>query len=154
VAWALAEATAVTSEISTVRLADLDDPSGPRWVELPGTRRHDARLGELSDWGATVVARQARLLRDRGLPAGTLLTYRGTGQPGQHIAQAAVCNAIAAVLTAAGLGDEPDVRPSSVRNWAGRRLYNAGLPLERVARRLGARSLDAAAEDIALDWRT
>ena len=153
VAWALAEATAVTSEVSTVRLCDLDNPQQPRYVELPGTRRVDPRLGELSDWGAAVVGRQTQLLRDRGLSSNTLLTYRGNGAPGQHVAQAAVCNAIAAVLAAAGLADEPDVRPASVRNWAGRRLYDAGMPLERVATRLGSRSLDAAAEDIALDWR-
>lgn len=154
VAWALAEATAVTSEISAVHIHDLDDPHRPRYVDLPGTRRVDARLGELTDWGAAMITRQVELLQDRRLPTSTLLTYRGTGTPGQHVAQAAVCNAIASVLTSAGLSHEADVRPASVRNWAARRLYDAGMPLERVARRLGARSLDAAAEDIALNWRT
>ena len=153
VAWALAEATAITSEISTVRVRDLDDPDQPRWVRLPGTRRTDARLGELTDWGAVVLARQVGLLRARGLASSTLLTYRGDGEPGQHVAQAAVCNAVAAVLAAAGLSQEPDVRPASVRNWAGRRLYDGGMPIEDVARRLGARRLDGAAEDIALVWR-
>lgn len=153
VAWSLAEATAITSEISQVRLADLDNPTEPRWVDLPGTRRVDARLGELSDWGSAIVARQAKYLTDRRLPASTLLTYRGQGTPGQHVAQAAVSNAISAVLQQAGLTAEGDVRPGSVRNWAGRRLYDRGMPLEVVARRMGSRSLDAAAEDIALDWR-
>ena len=153
VAWALGEATAITSEISQIRMRDLDDPVQPRWVRLPGTRRTDPRLGELTDWGATIVARQTRLLRDRRLPSATLLTYRGAGEPGQHVAQAAVCNAIAAVLSSAGLSAEPDVRPASIRNWAGRRLYDGGMPIEDVARRLGARRLDGAAEDIALDWR-
>lgn len=153
VCWALAEATAVTSEVSAIRLCDLDSLDTPRFVELPGTRRVDARVGELTDWGAAVVARQVALFRERSLPATTLLTYRGRGKPGQHVAQAAVCNAIGAVLDAAGLSDEADVRPASVRNWAGRRLYDAGMPLERVARRLGSRTLDAAAEDIALEWR-
>lgn len=154
VAWSLAEATAVTSEISAIRICDLDDPREPRYVELPGTRRVDARLGELTDWGAVMVSRQMALLRERGLPSSTLLTYRGSGTPGQHVAQAAICNAIAAVLETAGLSTEPDVRPGSVRNWAARRCYDAGMPLERVACRLGARSLDGVAEDIALDWRT
>lgn len=154
VAWALAEATALTSEISAVRARDLDDPREPRYVELPGTRRVDPRLGELTDWGAAMIARHMQLLRDRRLPSSTLLTYRGLGAPGQHVAQAAVCNAIGSVLDTAGFSQEPDARPASVRNWAGRRLYDAGMPLERVARRLGARSLDTAAEDIALDWRT
>lgn len=153
VAWALAETTAITSEISSIRIRDLDDPYCARWVHLPGTRRTDPRLGELSDWGEAIVSRQVRFLRDRRLSSSTLLTYRGAGEPGQHVAQAAVCNAIAATLTAAGLGDEPDVRPASVRNWAGRRLYDGGMPIEGVARRLGARRLDGAAEDIALVWR-
>lgn len=153
VAWALGEATAVTSEISAIRIADLDDPERPHVVHLPGNRRVDPRVGELTDWGATVVARQVALLRDRDYGSATLLTYRGAGSPGQHVAQAAVCNAVAAVLAAAGLSEEPDVRPGSVRNWAGRALFEAGMPLEQVARRLGARSLDGAAEDIALEWR-
>jgi integrase/recombinase XerC len=41
VAWALGEATAISSEITTVRLVDVDDPRNPGWVRLPGTRRHD-----------------------------------------------------------------------------------------------------------------
>lgn len=154
VAWALAEATAVTSEISALRVCNLDDPRQPRYVDLPGTRRVDPRLGELTEWGCTVVGRQVRLLHDRGMGNHTLLTYRGSGTPGQNVAQAAACNAISTVLEAAGLNHEPDVRPASVRNWAARHSYDAGMPLERVARRLGSRSLDAAAEDIALDWRS
>ena len=153
VAWALAETTAVTSEMTAIRLGDLDDPEQPKWISLPGTRRHDARVGELSEWGSAVVARQAALLREHRRPAATLLLYRGKGDPGQHVAQAAACNAVGAVLDAAGLSHEPDIRPASVRNWAGRRLWVAGMPLEQVARRMGSRSLDAAAEDIALDWR-
>lgn len=153
VCWALAEATAVTSEITAVRIGDLDDPQKPRWVRLSGTRRHDARLGELTDWGSAIVARQAALLRERrGTPA-TLLSYRGAGAPGEAVAQASACNAVGAVLALAGLSQEPDVRPASVRNWAGRRLYEAGMPIEHVARRLGARTLDSAAADIALAWR-
>lgn len=155
VCWALGEATAVSSEISAVRVGDLDDQQAPRWVRLPGTRRHDPRLGELTEWGSTIVARQVALLseRRRCTPA-TLLTYRGAGTPGEAVAQAAVCNALGAVLTSAGLATEPDVRPASLRNWAGRRLYEAGMPIEQVARRMGARTLDGAASDIALTWRT
>lgn len=154
VCWALAEATAVTSEISAVRLGDLDDPTTPRWVRLAGTRRHDPRLGELSEWGSTIVARQLAVLQERHSTPATLLTYRGSGTPGEAVAQAAVCNAVGAVLSLAGLADQPDVRPASVRSWAGRRLYDAGMPIEDVARRLGDRSLDGAATDIALAWRT
>lgn len=153
VCWALGEATAVSSEISAVRVRDLDDPAAPRWVRLPGTRRHDARLGELTDWGAVIVARQCAVLAERRARTSTLLTYTGAAPPGEATAQAAVCNALGAVLKFAGLASEPDVRPASLRNWAGRRLLDAGLPIDQVARRLGARTLDAAAEDVGLLWR-
>ncbi len=151
--WALGETTAVSSEISTVRIGDLDDKRAPRWVQLPGTRRHDPRLGELSDWGSRIVARQIELLTQRHATPATLLTYRGQGVPGLPSAQSAVCNALSGVLSLAGLADEPDVRPASLRNWAGRRLYEAGMPIEQVARRMGARSLDSTAADIAVVWR-
>lgn len=153
VCWALGETTAVTSEISAVRVGDVDDRTAPRWVRLPGTRRHDPRLGELTDWGSTIIARQLELLAQRHATPATLLTYRGQGIPGETGAQSAVCNAIGAILTLAGLAEEPDVRPASLRNWAGRRLYEAGMPIEQVARRMGSRSLDSAATDIGLNWR-
>jgi len=152
-AWALGEATAVSSEISAVRLADLDDPDQPRWVHLPGTRRHDPRLGELTDWGARIIARQVEVLRSHHAPAATPLAYRGAAKPGQAKAQAAVCTAIGAVLELAGLSTETDVRPASLRNWAGRSLYDGGMPIEQVARRMGARKLDQVAEDLAITWR-
>lgn len=153
VCWALAEATAVTSEITTIAVKDLDDPRAPRWVQLPGTRRHDPRAGELTDWGATIIARQLEAMTARKLGSDTRLTYRGGAEPGGAKAQASACNAISAVLDVAGLAAQPDVRPASVRNWAGRRLYDSGMPIDRVARRLGARTLDSAAADIALTWR-
>lgn len=153
VIWALGETTAVTSEISAIRVGDVDSATAPRWVRLPGTRRHDPRLAELTDWGSVIVARQLALLAERRATPATLLTYRGQGVPGEHGAQSAVCNAVAGVLTLAGLADEPDVRPASLRNWAGRRLYDAGLPIEKVAVRMGSRSLDGTAVDIALTWR-
>ena len=153
VCWALGETTAVSSEISALRVGDVDDRTAPRWVRLPGTRRHDPRLGELSEWGSAILARQLRLLEQRRATPASLLTYRGQGVPGQAGAQSAVCNALAGVLTLAGLGVEPDVRPASLRNWAGRRLLEAGMPIEQVARRMGCRSLDGAAADIGLEWR-
>lgn len=154
VSWALAEATAVSSEIAAVRLAQLDEPEYPSTVALPGTRRHDARTAALTDWGRQVLARRAAQLRDAGASPHTLLAYGGAAQPGGAKAQAAVCNALRTVLRDAGLAGEPDVRPSSVRHWAGRALYDAGVPIHEVARALGHRSLDETASDIGLHWRT
>ncbi|WP_176449776.1 tyrosine-type recombinase/integrase [Geodermatophilus saharensis] len=153
VVWALGESGAVTSEITTLTVADLDDPAAPTTVRLPGTARHDPRSGDLSPWGARLLARHAADLTSRGATPATPLAYAGAAPRGGAKAQAAACNAIRTVLDRAGFGDDADVRPASLRNWAGRRLYDAGAPLEQVARALGHRSLDACAEDIALTWR-
>ena len=157
VGWALAEAGAVSSEIARVRVADLDDPDRPGLVRLPGTRRLDGRAAELTGWGSEVLAARARALRSCGRGQG-LLAYQGAAPPGAAVSQSAICTSMRAVLLTAGLlevaGEAPgDVRPVSVRHWAGRRRYDAGMPLEAVARWLGMRSLDAAAYDLAIDWR-
>lgn len=153
-AWALGETGAVSSEITTIRIQDLDDPRHPTDVRLPGTRRHDPRVAPLTQWGRLVLAERVAHLRAAGASDSTLIAYGGRAPAGEAKAQAAACNALRDVLNAAGLLAEPDVRPASLRNWAGRRAYDAGSPLEEVARLLGLRSLDAAAEDIALTWRT
>jgi integrase/recombinase XerC len=153
-AWALGEATAVSSEITAITLADLDDPIAPSAVRLPGTRRHDPRMAELTPWGATALTAHAARLRAGGAGPGTLLAYGGAALPGGAKAQASICNALREVLHTAGLSAEPDVRPASLRHWAARTAYDAGRPIQDVARLLGLRSLDAAAEDIALTWRT
>lgn len=152
-AWALGEATAVSSEITQVRISDLGNAADPRQVSLPGTRRHDPRVGELSAWGRRVVAARAAMLLAQGGGPGTLVAYGGGAPAGGAKAQASVCNAIRDVLAAAGLGQERDLRPTSLRHWAGRAAYDRGEPIDAVARMLGHRSLDAAAEDIALTWR-
>jgi len=152
VAWALAEATAVSSEITAITIADLDNPAAPCRVRLPGTRRHDPRQGQLSAWGAGVLTHRVAALAGAGGSGATLLAYGGAAPPGGAKAQASVCNALRAVLDTAGLAAESDVRPGSLRHWAGRRAYDDGASIEAVARMLGHRSLDAAAEDIALTW--
>jgi site-specific recombinase XerD len=152
-AWALGEATAVSSEITAIAIADLDDPALPRCVRLPGTARHDPRDGTLSDWGRRVITARIEALRASGATPTTLLAYGGQAPPGGAKAQASVCNALREVLDTAGLAREADVRPGSLRHWAGRRAYDDGAPIEAVARLLGHRSLDATAEDIALTWR-
>jgi site-specific recombinase XerD len=153
VAWALGEATALSSEVTMVRVRDLDDPGQPTAVLLPGTRDLDARRGELSAWGRRVLRRRVTTLLENGATGNTLLCYSGSAPPGGSKAQAAACNALRNVLAAAGLGVEPDVRPASLRHWAGRRLYDRGARIEQVARVLGHRSLDITAAHIGLDWR-
>lgn len=151
-AWALGEATAVSSEIAAVRIRDLDHPVWPTAVTLPGTRRIRPREVDLTGWGCLVLTERARDLAERGANPGTLLAYGGSAPAGGAKAQASVCNALRDVLDSAGLSGESDVRPSSLRHWAGRSYCQQGATIQAVARHLGHRSLDATAEDIALDW--
>lgn len=153
VVWALAEATAVTSEVSAVRVADFDDPENPTLVELPGAARVSPRVVALTDWGALILSRHLAALKDSGADAATPVAYRGAAEPGQAVAQAATANAVAATLRAAGLRGDPRVKPASVRAWAGRRHHQRTGSIEETARLLGSKSLDATATVIGLDWR-
>ena len=153
VAWALGEATAVSSEITALRVRDLDLRAAPGVVSLPGTTRHAPRRGELSTWGAAVLTARVKQLRRAGHDEMALLAYGGAAPPGGAKAQASVCNSLREVLDAAGLGAEADVRPGSLRHWAGRRAYDQGSSIEQVAVLLGLSSLDAAADNIGLAWQ-
>lgn len=153
VTWALAEATAVTSEIPQVRVCDLDDPTAPTRVHLAGNQRHDPRWGVFTEWGSAMVARHVDALTAKGATPDTRLVYAGRANPAQDKAQASACNAVGHVLDTAGFTGQADVRPASIRGWIGRTLYEQGHSLQDVALALGNRSLDATADAIGLDWR-
>lgn len=151
-AWALAEATAATSEIPSIRRRDLRyTQSGElNAVWLPGTRRLMSRTVELTDWAVTIIARRLdELSEDPDVP----LAYVGAAAVGSVARHASACGLIAAVLNTSGLGIHPDVRPASVRNWRARQAFNDGATIEAVATMLGHRRLDEAAEAIDHDWR-
>src|SRR5438128_8843241 len=146
-AWALAEATARTSEIPHIVVSDLDFMNRRVWIH--GSSKAEARWGFLSDWGATQLARRIGSLKNVAVedPA---VAYEGRGS--EESAQASSCIAIAETLMRAGIGREPDVRPGSVVAWAGRRVFEETASIEEVARRLGIRSLDRAARFIGWGW--
>lgn len=143
-AWALAEATARTSELPHITTDNLDLDNSRVW--LHGGSKGVARWGLLDEWGVQQLDRRARALR-----GDKRLVYRGGG--GEESQQASCCNAINDTLIRAGLGSEPDVRPASVPAWKGRLIYGETNSVEEVARRCGIRSLDTAAQFIALDWQ-
>jgi integrase len=145
-AFALAEATARTSELPKIRVEDVRLDEGSVW--LHGGSKTNERWGTMSSWGAEQVARRLRHLEK--LPASTPVVYRGEGS--SQSAQASACVAIATVLRAAGLGSEPDVRPASIAAWAGAAAFRQGAGIEEVARMVGVRSLDQAARLIGWDW--
>ncbi len=144
-AVALAEATATTREIPLVCVGDVDLAAGI--VRLPGAARVDARGATLTSWGVGVLRRHLAGLDD-GDP---VLVVRG--DPTALAAQAAACNLLAGLLDTAGLRAEPDVRPGSVRAWAGAVVHRRTGRIDAAARALGVRSLDAAADLVGFDWR-
>lgn len=142
-AWALAEATATTSELPHITIDDLHLENAKVW--LHGGSKNIARWGELTGWGVLQLQRRVSTLRNE-----RWLVYQGNGSP--EAKQISCCVAINETLTRCGLALEPDVRPSSIAAWAGRRVYEETNSIEEVACRLGMRSLDRAARFIAHDW--
>jgi len=146
-AWALAEATARTSEIPHIRVRDIDVDEGRVW--LWGSTKAEPRWGRLTEWGCRQLARRVERVESKDPDA--LLVYGGARD--DKVAQISSCIAITDVLRMTGLAKEPDVRPHSVVAWAGRRVLSETSHIEAVAKALGARSLDRAASLIAWEWR-
>lgn len=147
-AWALAEATARTSEIHHILVSDLDFTNSRVWIH--GSSKAEPRWGSLSDWGAIQLARRVGSL-DTVITNDPAVAYEGHGS--EESGQVSSCIAIAETLTRAGIGKEPDVRPGSVVAWAGRKAFEQTGSIEEVARRLGMRSLDRAARFIGWGWK-
>jgi integrase/recombinase XerC len=145
-AWALAEATARTSELPSVLASDVDLSSGTVWIQ--GSSRTQPRRGVLSTWGIQQLSRRLEKLASVGNDDRPVI-YEG--DRGGASGQASASAAIAWTLHRTGLTADPTVRPASVAAWAGRRLFEEGVPLEEIAKRLGIRSLDRTASFIGLD---
>ncbi|HYN35517.1 MAG TPA: hypothetical protein VEV82_00930, partial [Actinomycetota bacterium] len=146
-AWALAEATARTSEIPQIRVSDLDLHRQRVW--LHGSNKAEARWGYSTPWGLEQLARRVQVLK-KSDDSDPRLVYRGEGSP--HSAQVSSCLAIAESLQRAGLSVEPDVRPGSIVAWAGNKVFERSHCIGQVARALGMRSLDGAARMIDWQW--
>lgn len=147
-AWALGEATAVSSEIATVRITDVDVAGRRVW--LAGPAKRTPRWGPLTEWGAEALRRRIEALgADNPDPR---LVFRGDdkGKSGQS----AVCSALHEVLVLAGLHRDPDVRPMSLSVWAGVKEFERTGQIEKAARVLGLTSLDRAARAIGWGWQS
>jgi hypothetical protein len=150
---ALAETTATTSEIPQVTGLDLDDPSEPRIISLPGSKGVRARKGELTPWGAKVIKTLMADRRAAGTDDDQPLVYSGA-KPGQASPQASVCVALHSVMRRAGLHKERDLCPRSIAFWAGRRAFDSAetTKVEAAARAMGIKSLDKAARRVDYSW--
>jgi integrase/recombinase XerC len=146
-AWALAEATVRTSELSQVTVGDLDLKAGT--VHIAGSTKTQSRVGMLTEWGVAALARRVESLGPRAR-AGALMVYEGDGPLESR--QASCCVAISDTLRRAGLAQERDVRPVSIAAWAGKKVFEETGQIEAAAQALGMRSLDRAARLIGWDW--
>lgn len=144
-AWALAEATARSAELTRIRGTDVDLSSSRVWI--PGSSKTEPRWGELSEWGMAQVARRLERMRDPGIALVCPAAKVGVS------ATSSASTAIAKTLKRAGLHHEDDVRPPSVASWAGAKAFSAGASIDEVAKRLGIRSLDRAAAFIGFEWQ-
>lgn len=147
-AWALAEATATTSELPYITIGDFDLDACRVWLQ--GGSKTLPRFGYLNDWGITQIQNRIANLGKR-TNSDTRLIYRSNGS--QEAKQASACVAISDILARAGISGEPDIRPSSVSAWAGQQIFTRTNDIGAVAQRLGMRSLDRAARFIGYDWQ-
>ena len=144
-AWALAEATARTSELPHIRVCDVDLDAGR--VFLHGGKRVGERQASLTPWGVEQLRLRVQVVgSEPDLP----LLYRGGDLEGAG--QVASATLLQDVLVRAGLAEEPDVRASSVAAWAGRRVLEETGRIDLAARALGVKSLDRAARIVGWDW--
>ncbi|MFN8233164.1 MAG: hypothetical protein U0V56_06750 [Actinomycetota bacterium] len=124
------------------------DLEGER-IHLNGDPRALPRWVSLTDWGLAQVHRAIDVQRRRSSPDDLLVPFR----QGARAPQTSASMAVIRTLKAAGLHDEPDVRPRSVTAWAGARALRDGATIDEVGRMLGMRSLDQTAALIGFHWR-
>lgn len=129
-AWALARATALAIELSSVLAADVDLTNAKVWLTGSGSRA--ARWGYLDNWDVEAIRSRIDAL---SLEPYDSLVYEGTGSPESMGSSAS--QAIQEICKRAGLGGDRRVRASSVPAWRGRHLFEATGDIEHVRGRLG-----------------
>ncbi len=142
--WALAEATARSTEIAWVLRRDVVDGT----VRLAGGTKVDGREALLGAWGRAQVE---RWLRELG-PTNEAELLFGGRYSSLGSRYSAVSATLSGILRRAGVSS-PEVRPLSVAGWAGRRIWLETGRIELAAAALGMHSLDRAARLVGWDWR-
>ncbi|MDX2933275.1 hypothetical protein [Streptomyces ipomoeae] len=135
-----------SGEIGHIRVRDLDVSHRRVWMH--GSTKVNARWCPLDDWALNVLTSRAefvsaRQLRKESAPNARLAVSDRHGS--DAYLQARACVALGDLLRRIGLGDEEDVKPSSITAWAAVAEFERTGRIEDAARRLGLRSLDRAA---------
>jgi site-specific recombinase XerC len=140
---ALATAGASNGEIAVLTIDAVNLSAGT--VSLPGASRLDPRVNALDQWG--IDALESRFAQP---------TFRGprivTGTISELSGVTSVSGAFSRICAAAGFPKEC-YEIDSVRRWAAIRIFESSNDLFSVARFLGFRSLDRAADWVNLNWR-
>ena len=142
---ALAEAMAATSEIAAIVVADYDREGSRLW--LPGS---PSRLrGRWVPLLPAEIEPIEQRINDLGAPDPLTPLARDPSKPERA---ETICVALRKNLARGGLTRrvDPRVRPSSIRAWGARRLYDETRDLEEVRRCLGVCNLDTAGRIIGL----
>ncbi|WNM35777.1 hypothetical protein RKE30_38180 [Streptomyces sp. Li-HN-5-11] len=152
-AAALALSGGHTGEIGHIRVRDLDPDAAAVWMH--GSTRTDPRWCPLDAWALRVLqGRAAFVSRQQRSPeaaADARLAVSSAPAPDEQL-QARACVALSDLIRRIGLGADPRVKPASLTAYAAVRIFDSTGKVEDVARGLGLRSLDRAADLVGYDW--
>lgn len=148
-AWALAEASAITSEIAALRVKDVDLEGGRVWLDGAPNRRRP-RWGELTEWGVRAIHSRIRHL---GAGNGDFGVVYGGFAIGKS-PSVSVGAAVHEVLVLSGLNRLPNVRPLSVPFWAGATAFETTGRVDVAANVMGLTSLDRTAQALGWTWQS
>ncbi|MFF3871767.1 site-specific integrase [Streptomyces sp. NPDC001978] len=152
-AAALALSGGHTGEIGHTRVRDLDQSTASVWMH--GSTRTDPRWCPLDPWALRVLlTRAAFVARQQRTPdaaPNARLAVSSAPAPDEQL-QARACVALSDLIRRIGLGSDPRVKPASLTAYAAVRIFDEAGKIEDVARGLGLRSLDRAADLVGYDW--
>ncbi|HWJ62811.1 MAG TPA: hypothetical protein VNS19_12655 [Acidimicrobiales bacterium] len=146
VAWALGQAGATLSESATTSIDDVD--LGNRTVWLSGNKNRVERHAPLTDWGIAQIKRRIEVMGDADRSTKLLTTARAT----KNARTASTGALLGEIFARSGLGSEVGIKPRSLCDWAGRRVFDETGRIEDAARFLGIRDLQVAADHVGYDW--
>lgn len=148
VAWG--KVGGATSEGADLRCSHVDVDN--RTIVLSGGAKYRPRVMKLDSWDAQVFAKRIEHVRKESKvsdPYVLVNTESGTIDSRRN----SISTAFDDVYTRAGLADDQQVKPESIRLWAGMEVWNHTNDIIAVANALGINSLDKVANDLRILWK-